>query len=85
VTGKAGYSVDLFYCGRLAMVEDLTRDLRQGGLPRNHMHSEHFASDSGHLLLEVMITTQASSHGGPSRRRITPLRALKHCLAGCSG
>jgi len=33
----------IFLCGPVSMVEDLTRDLRRRGVPRDYVHAEHFA------------------------------------------
>ncbi len=35
--------VHVFLCGPLAMVQDLTRDLRGRGVPRDYIHAERFA------------------------------------------
>lgn len=33
----------VFLCGHTAMVDDLTRDLRRPGIPRENLHYKHFS------------------------------------------
>ena len=41
--GPLAPGTHIFLCGPASMVEDLTRDLHRQGIPRDHLHSEHFA------------------------------------------
>ena len=42
-TGPIASQAHVFLCGPAGMVADLSRDLRAEGIPRDHIHAEHFA------------------------------------------
>jgi predicted ferric reductase len=41
--GPLAPGTHVFLCGPASMVANLTRDLHRQGIPRDHLHSEHFA------------------------------------------
>src|SRR6185437_12439194 len=42
-TGSLSPDTHVFLCGPAAMVEGLSAGLRRHGIPRDHLHAEHFA------------------------------------------
>lgn len=42
-TEPVGPTTQVFLCGPVAMVDDLTHDFRRHGTPKDYIHSEHFS------------------------------------------